>query len=315
MKQLIEIILALPLPKFRSYLRIQKGLKPEGLLYSMLCFKAVDAGFSENEVIQFPDPLAADITRFSKELIRIRQLSRPGNGMSEDDRLRLQIVLLKKFNRDHAPNLTILYKKLEDLIAIYIEVGDGESANSLNSLYAAVSFMKPKEGWYSYFFQKKNNAQPELLFENEGILDVYASIHKRDEIKLINLLGELESKCAACKEKLDAFYNHQFVAALAISKSVERALSNNPHLKKLVHSSQIFSRLQACLYEKEDAAERLALFRSVFHEEYIHLDEVTALPIGKEIKQFVEEVQQFFNDNRAAIPVSQSESRSSLKPM
>ncbi len=281
----------------------------------MLCFKAVDAGFSENEVIQFPDPLAADITRFSKELIRIRQLSRPGNGMSEDDRLRLQIVLLKKFNRDHAPNLTILYKKLEDLIAIYIEVGDGESANSLNSLYAAVSFMKPKEGWYSYFFQKKNNAQPELLFENEGILDVYASIHKRDEIKLINLLGELESKCAACKEKLDAFYNHQFVAALAISKSVERALSNNPHLKKLVHSSQIFSRLQACLYEKEDAAERLALFRSVFHEEYIHLDEVTALPIGKEIKQFVEEVQQFFNDNRAAIPVSQSESRSSLKPM
>lgn len=276
MKQILELILALPLSKFGRYLSIQKKLEPGSLLRSVLLYKAIQAGFSEEEVILFNDPLESALRKFNHELPTRWRLSLPTGAekskeMSEDDRIDFIVRLIKELDQTCSPNLMLLSQKIGTLIDLYSKTDNGYIAFTLTSLQASILYVKSQKSWRS-FFSKNNLAPAELPPESLQILNVYASISESIDLKLINLLRKVDNECIDCQAKI-------MCDGKGLASEVYQSIADSLVL------------LRACIYDKgKDVAERLQLFKSVFAEERKKFNVVFCLPSGAAIKEFMQNV-------------------------
>jgi hypothetical protein len=323
MRQLIHTILSIPIAKLRSFLLVKKNTNAKSLLESILYFKAINAGISAKEVIQFNDPVAAELRRFNTELVnewKARQseaeekkeasASKPKeknaageslSNFSEDHRMDFVVVLFQEYDREFIPNLKKLKEKILALIDLYAEeIGDGYMANALTSLYSAIAFTYDQKKMSYYFFRSKKVVM-ELFPETENILDVYASLRVTEEAKLINLLYKLDVECTSLRTKLEAHiesYILYIVSAMDNGMTTDEIFLLHDDLKSAILFCDSLTILETCLHDKgKDAAARLALFNTIFFEEAKKMLPIDNVAIDTALATFKQNILLQFSSN------------------
>jgi hypothetical protein len=354
MKQLIDTILAIPLAKFRNYLIITSNLQPNSLRYSILYYKAINAGFSPHEVIQFNDPLALELKRFNdlimmewnKQQLELRakksEKSQTEDNVeckqesaskseslvvtaiaspAEDDRLDLIIKLFQEYDRAFQPNLTKLKEKIDAFAAIYTRIGDGYSAYTLTSLFSAIAFTySQKRAWqYSYFVPKRI-----FIFQDEKILDIYASLYEPAELKSINLLAKFDAECRTFKDKLELYIEEYIFSMVVVfsgrfteeenadasavdvdenevsinDTSVSDFFIAHEDLVNVINIRECMTVLETCLYEKgQSTSERLMLFNRVFFEDIKNIVSIGSENVDESFATFKKNILLLFSAN------------------
>jgi hypothetical protein len=278
MKELMQLILALPLPKFRNFLRIKNNMKPNDLIHSILSFKAIDQGRPASEITEFPDPLALALKNFNEDIITSWNNSKPESSdrnkapakITEEDRLEFIITLFQEFDREYFPDLAKLKNTVESLITLYTSIEDGYSTYGLTTLLAAITFVsneKKPPGFYSWYTKK---IPKEYVFDNEDILNMYFSLREPEESRMINFLYKIERECVALNEIVDVFieeYILSVVVALQSGMSVEEMLLTHVDFSEAITLREATAMLQACILDKgKDANDRITLFNKIYAE-------------------------------------------------
>jgi hypothetical protein len=325
MKELMQIILALPLSKFRSFLRIKNNMKPNDLVYSILSFKAIDQGRPASEIFEFPDFLAPVLKKFNEDVTTHWNNSKPESidiskapvSMTEEDRLQLIITLFQEFDRENFPDLAKLKIKIESLIDLYISIGDGYTTYGLTTLLAAITFVsneKKSSRFYSWYSKK---VPKEYVFGNEEILDIYASLHEADESRMINLLYKIDRECQTLNDIVDIFieeYILSIIVTLQSGMSVEDMLITYADFSEAIALREITTTLQACIFDKgKDAIDRLTLFNKIYSETQTKIKMQGNEATEKGIKEFKKNIIFLFSASMlpkltmfVSTPVSQS---------
>jgi hypothetical protein len=325
MKELMQMILALPLPKFRSFLRIKNNMKPNDLVHSILSFKAINQGRSASEITGFPDPLAPALQKFNEDVISLWNDSKPEPAdntkkpakMTEDDRIELIIPLFREFDRENFPDLVKLKSKIESLIALYTSIQDGYSTYGLTTLLAAITFVsneKKSSRLYTWYTKK---IPKEFVFENEDILHVYASLHEPEEFRLVNLLYKIERECQALNDIVDVFieeYILSVIVTLQNGVSVEDMLLIYPDFSEAIAIRETTSMLNAFIFDKgKYAIDRLTLFNKIYCEAQTKINMQGNEVTDKRIKEFKKNILLLFSASKlpkltmfASTPVAQA---------
>lgn len=230
MDQLMQIILAVPNSKIIIFLELLSALlneKQKDIIKSILLTAARENNLPDDISELMSDPLIVPIDRINKNMLEIWKRNTK-DSLSEDERLDISVGLFQERVKDEKTTI-ILLKKLEELMDIYNQFQFSYVANTLTSIFSAISFaldqskkVKPslpiRESKEKDLvlanvikeFQTKDQAESKKEIQeaiNQAIkkYQVFASLFEGNSKTTIFCLCELDYEIKLYKKALEAF--------------------------------------------------------------------------------------------------------------